>query len=117
MIGTLRVGLAVEVERNERTLPVGEAGEVDRGELREGGIETVRLNRESVGEAVAALKEKLARVGVTVAVGRGREGRIVKDGGLILSIGLTSFATDDTFGVATDPSETGLAPARRPFVL
>ncbi len=69
MIGTDSVGLAVEPEWKEWTLPVGEVGLADLGEVRADGVDTARLKCELVGEGVADLKGNEARVGVTVASG------------------------------------------------
>ena len=87
MIGTLSVGLAVEeAVRSERILPVGEVGDAAKGELREGGVETARLNREFLGEGVLSWPRKVVRVG-EISTGGGTAGRRSEGGGVTLSVG------------------------------
>ena len=106
MIGTLRVGLALDVERR---LPVGEDVDVKGSELWEGGVETARLKSDRVGEAIP--KGKVARSGVRVTMGGGVDRRNSKLGEAMLKLG--RVASSITMG----GRETGLALARRPLVL
>ena len=135
MIGTDRVGLAVSFERIERTLSVGEAGGPERGDEREGGVETARLNRDSVGDGTALWRSKLFLIGVvgrekgkvllvgvvkSTAFGGGTDGLDSNVGGVIMRVGpdpLRSAAASWSSPL-TDLwwIDNGLAPARRPFV-
>ena len=114
MMGTDRVGLLVAVER---LLPVGDTGEqLVQPVPREGGVETAKLKRDSVGETAAVLKGKAARVGVTVTTGGETDGWFSSVGGVTLRVRLDGIVPKGILRMAIGSTESGLL-AIRPFVL